>query len=79
MKRLDQRLLWGLLLVAAGVFYLLQNLGYITWGSLVWAGAFGVGAVIFLASCEAKGMKVANCPRYIREWIEKEVTQSEER
>jgi anti-anti-sigma regulatory factor len=35
--------------------------------------------VIFLASCEAKGMKVANCPRYIREWIEKEVTQSEER
>ena len=48
MKRLDQRLLWGLLLVAAGVFYLLQNLGYITWGSLVWAGAFGVGAVIFL-------------------------------
>ena len=36
-------------------------------------------AVIFLASCEAKGMKVANCPRYIREWIEKEVTQSEER
>ena len=36
-------------------------------------------AVIFLASCEAKGMQVANCPRYIREWIEKEVTQSEER
>jgi ABC-type transporter Mla MlaB component len=36
-------------------------------------------AVIFLASCEAKGMKVANCSPYIREWIEKEVTQSEER
>ena len=36
-------------------------------------------AVIFLASCEAKGMKLANCPRYIREWIEKEMTQSEER
>jgi ABC-type transporter Mla MlaB component len=36
-------------------------------------------AVIFLASCEAKGMKVANCTRFIREWIEKEVTQSEER
>ena len=35
--------------------------------------------VIFLASCEATGVKVANCPRYIREWIEKEMTQSEER
>jgi ABC-type transporter Mla MlaB component len=36
-------------------------------------------AVIFLASCEARGVKLANCPRYIREWIEKEMTQSEER
>jgi hypothetical protein len=35
--------------------------------------------VLFLASCEAKGVKLSNCPRYIREWIEKEVTQSEER
>jgi hypothetical protein len=35
--------------------------------------------VIFLASCEAKGVKLTNCPRYIREWIEKEMTQSEER
>jgi len=29
-------------------------------------------AVIFLANCEAKGMKLSNCPRYIREWIRKE-------
>ena len=35
--------------------------------------------VLFLASCEAKGVKLSNCPRYIREWIEKEVTQSEGR
>jgi hypothetical protein len=34
--------------------------------------------VIFLASCEATGVKLANCPRYIREWIDKEMTQSEE-
>ena len=34
-------------------------------------------AVVFLASCEAKGIKIANCPAYIREWIEKEA-QSEE-
>ena len=31
--------------------------------------------VSFLASCEAKGMKLANCPPYIREWIEQEATQ----
>jgi len=35
--------------------------------------------VLFLVSCEAKGVKLSNCPRYIREWIKKEVTQSEER
>jgi anti-anti-sigma regulatory factor len=26
----------------------------------------------FLASCEAKGVKLTNCPAYIREWIEQE-------
>ena len=35
--------------------------------------------VSFLASCEAKGIKLANCPAYIHEWIEKEATQSEDR
>jgi anti-anti-sigma regulatory factor len=35
--------------------------------------------VRFLASCEAKSMKLSNCPRYIREWIKKEVAQSEDR
>ena len=29
--------------------------------------------VSFLASCEAKGVNIANCPAYIREWIEREV------
>lgn len=28
-------------------------------------------AVRFLAACEAKGIKLKNCPSYIREWIEK--------
>ena len=27
-------------------------------------------AVRFLATCEAQGMKLKNCPSYIREWIE---------
>jgi anti-anti-sigma regulatory factor len=35
--------------------------------------------VSFLASCEATGVKLANCPRYIREWIRKEAVQSEDR
>ena len=34
--------------------------------------------VSFLASCEAKGVTISNCPAYIREWIEKEAAQSEE-
>jgi len=28
--------------------------------------------VRFLAHCEADGVKLDNCPAYIREWIEKE-------
>ena len=32
-------------------------------------------AVGFLASCEAKGVNIANCPAYIREWIERETAQ----
>jgi len=32
-------------------------------------------AVSFLASCEAKGVRIANCPAYIREWIEQEAAQ----
>jgi anti-anti-sigma regulatory factor len=31
--------------------------------------------VSFLASCEAKGVNIANCPAYIREWIQKEAAQ----
>jgi hypothetical protein len=27
-------------------------------------------AVSFLRSCEARGIKLRNCPSYIREWIE---------
>jgi hypothetical protein len=49
MRRIDGRLIVGLLLIAAGLVYLLQNLGLITWGPVVWAAAFLVGAVVFLA------------------------------
>jgi hypothetical protein len=29
-------------------------------------------AVIFLRGCEAEGMKLENCPAYIREWMDRE-------
>ncbi len=29
-------------------------------------------AVRFLRSCEADGMKLENCPAYVREWIDRE-------
>jgi anti-anti-sigma regulatory factor len=31
-------------------------------------------AVRFLARCEADGIKLENCPAYIREWIERETS-----
>lgn len=50
MRRMDARLVVGLLLIAGGVVFLLQNLGYITWGSLVWALAMvGCGLTILAA------------------------------
>jgi hypothetical protein len=32
------------------------------------------GAVKFLARCEAGGVRLENCPAYIREWMGKEKT-----
>jgi hypothetical protein len=48
MKRMDARLIIGLLLIAGGIFYLLDNLGLVTWGGLVWAAAALIGGVAFL-------------------------------
>ena len=30
------------------------------------------GAVKFLRDCEADGMKLENCPAYVREWMDRE-------
>jgi hypothetical protein len=30
------------------------------------------GAVRFLRRCEADGMKLENCPAYVREWMDRE-------
>jgi hypothetical protein len=45
---MDARLVIGLLLIAGGVLYLLDNLGVVRWGGLVWAAAALVGALAFL-------------------------------
>lgn len=45
----QQRSIWGLLLVGAGLLFLLQNLGLIhDLSGLVWAALFGLGGAIFL-------------------------------
>ncbi|MBX3011570.1 MAG: hypothetical protein KF832_08675 [Caldilineaceae bacterium] len=41
--------LWGLLLIGAGLFFLLQNLGWFGWLSdFIWVGIFSGGGLIFL-------------------------------
>lgn len=41
--------LWGLLLIGAGIIFLLQNLGWIGgFGDLIWTGLFGIGGLLFL-------------------------------
>ena len=41
--------LWGLLLIAAGIIFLLQNLGWFGGlTDLLWTGLFGGGGLIFL-------------------------------
>ena len=37
------------------------------------------GAVDFLAGCETDGVKLENCPAYIREWIERAKGQTKRR
>jgi hypothetical protein len=34
-------------------------------------------AVSFLAACEARGIELRQCPRYIRDWIGRERGQGE--
>lgn len=35
-------------------------------------GVVGREVMSFLARCEAEGMKLENCPSYVREWMERE-------
>ena len=35
-------------------------------------------AVNLLAACEAQGIELGNCPRYIRNWIDQELRRAQE-
>lgn len=48
MKRANERMLGGTLLVGGGVLLLLQNLGYLGGDELVWAALFALGGLAFL-------------------------------
>src|SRR6266542_610042 len=49
MRRYDARLIWGLVLVAGGILFLLQNIGLLPFGGYVWAITFATAGGIFLA------------------------------
>ncbi|MDI6694935.1 MAG: hypothetical protein QME21_07815 [Anaerolineales bacterium] len=49
MRWLESRILWGSLLILAGVLFLLQNLGLLPAGNLFWMVLIGVGGAIFLS------------------------------
>jgi hypothetical protein len=48
MKRVESRILWGLLLIAGGVLFLLDSLGVIAVGTIVWPVLIGIGSLGFL-------------------------------
>ncbi len=48
MNRFDNRLLWGLLLVAGGLLLLFQNLGYLPLNNFFWAIIMGAAGLTFL-------------------------------
>ena len=48
MKVLGSRIFWGGLLILAGVLFLLDNLGLLTIGDLIWAILLGLGGIAFL-------------------------------
>jgi hypothetical protein len=49
MKWIASRTLWGILLIAGGIIFLLENLGMITVGEIFWSILLGVGAFGFLS------------------------------
>lgn len=48
MRNLESRVFWGVLLIAAGVLFLLQSLGIIQVAAIFWPAVIGVASLAFL-------------------------------
>ncbi len=48
MRKLELRILWGLLLIAGGVLFLLESLGVVAVGDIVWPILIGIASLVFL-------------------------------
>jgi hypothetical protein len=48
MKLFESRILWGGLLILAGIFFLFQNLGYLRLGDIFWVILFTMAGIFFL-------------------------------
>jgi len=48
MKKLELRVLWGLLLIAGGVLFLLDSLGIVAVGAILWPALIGIASLAFL-------------------------------
>lgn len=48
-KWLESRVLWGSLLILAGLVFLMQNIFHIQLGGLFWAALLGLGGLVFIS------------------------------
>jgi hypothetical protein len=47
-KRLEAGIIWGVLLIAGGVLFLLDSLGIVAVGAILWPALFGIASLVFL-------------------------------
>ncbi|HUM71981.1 MAG TPA: hypothetical protein PLK31_24395, partial [Chloroflexota bacterium] len=56
MNRNRANLMWGIILILFGSFYLLQTMGWLPeWGPLVWSGIFAAASILFLVTYVVSG------------------------
>ena len=48
MRILTSRILWGVLLITAGILFLLENLGVVAITGLIWSALFAIAGIVFI-------------------------------